>query len=79
MYPDRLSEFVALKSDKITYKPLDIKANPATKDQLFQAINTIMGNIKHDLFVIYHGIRVDNLAFYLTAFAWQFNHRHDLK
>ena len=79
MYSDSLLEFAALKSDAITHKPINISANPAAKDQLFQAINTIMGNLKRYLLGIHHAIRVDNLAHYLAAFAWRFNHRYDLK
>ena len=58
---------------------MNISANPDAKDQLFQAINTIMGNLKRYLLGIHHAIRVDNLARYLAAFAWRFNHRYDLK
>ena len=79
MYSDSLSGFAALKSDEITHKPINISANPATKDQLFQAINTIMGNLKRYLLGIHHAIRVGNLAGCLALFPWLFNHRHDLK
>ena len=40
------------------------------KDQLFEVINIIMGNVKRYLLGIHHAI---------TAFAWRFNHRYDLK
>ena len=38
-----------------------------------------MGNLKCYLLGMHHAIRVDNLARYLAAFAWRFNHRYDLK
>ena len=38
-----------------------------------------MGNLKRYLLGIHHAVRVDNLARYLVAFAWRFNHRYDLK
>ena len=38
-----------------------------------------MGKLKRYLLGIHHVIRLDNLARYLTAFSWQFNHRDDLK
>ena len=79
VYSDSLSGFAGLKSDEITHKAVNISANPDAKDQLFQAINTIMGNLKRYLLGIHHAIRVDNLARYLAAFAWRFNHRYDLK
>ena len=79
MYSDSLSGLAGLKSDEITHKAVNIGANPDAKDQLFQAINTIMGNLKRYLLGIHHAIRVDNLARYLAEFAWRFNHRYDLK
>ena len=79
VYSDSLSGFAGLKSHAITHKPVNISASPAIKDQLLQAINTIMGNLKRYLLGIHHAIRVDNLARYLAAFAWRFNHRYDLK
>ena len=33
-----------------------------------------MGKLKRYLLGIHHVIRLDNLARYLTAFSWQFNH-----
>ena len=60
-----------------THKSVNISASPATKDQLLQAINTIIGNLKRYLLGIHHAIRVDNLARYLAAFAWRFNYRYD--
>ena len=56
MYSDSLSGFAALKSNEITHKPIHISTNPATKDQLFQVINTIMGNLKRYLLGIHHAI-----------------------
>ena len=44
VYLDSLSGFAGLQSDDITHKPVSISAHPAAKDQLLQAINTIMGN-----------------------------------
>lgn len=76
---DSLSGFAALKSNKIKHKPINIRANTTTKDQLFQAINTIAGNLKSYLLGIHNAIGEDNLARYLAAFAWQFNHRYNLK
>ena len=38
-----------------------------------------MGNLKRYLLGIHHAIMVDNLARYLAAFAWRFNHQYDLK
>ena len=46
MYSDSLSGFAALKSEEITHKTVNISTNLAAKDQLFQAINTIIGNLK---------------------------------
>ena len=68
-----------LKSDKIIHKAVNISANPDAKEQLFQAINTIMGHLKRYLLGIHHAVRVDNLVRYLAAFTWRFNHRYDLK
>ena len=79
LYSDSLSGFTEIKSNEITHKPVNISANPAAKDQLFQAINTIMGNLRRYLLGIHHVIRVDNLARYLAAFAWRFKHQYNLK
>lgn len=37
---------------------------------MFQAINTIMGNLKRYLLGIHHAIWVDNIIRYLAAFSW---------
>ena len=79
MYLDSLSRFTGLKSDEITHEAVNISANPDAKDQLFKAINTIMGHLKRYLLGIHHTVRVDNLIRYLAAFIWRFNHRYDLK
>ena len=49
------------------------------KGHIFQAINTIMGNLKWYLIGIHHAIRTGNIVRYLATFAWRFNHRYDLK
>ena len=79
VYLDSLSRFTGLKSDEITHEAVNISANPDAKDQLFKAINTIMGHLKRYLLGIHHTVRVDNLIRYLAAFIWRFNHRYDLK
>ena len=61
------------------HKPISISVILDTKDQLLQAINTIIGNLKPYLVGIHHAILVDNLARYLAAFTERFNHQHDLK
>ena len=32
-----------------------------------------------NLLGIYHALQAGNIAHYLAAFAWRFNHRYDLK
>ena len=46
VYSDSLSGFAGIKLDEITHKAVNISAKPDAKDQLFQAIYTIMGNLK---------------------------------
>ena len=38
-----------------------------------------MRNLKRYLLGMHHVVRADNLARYLAAFAWHFNHQCDLK
>ena len=56
-----------------------MSAHSDAKDPIFQALNTIMGNLKRYLLGVHHAIEAGNIARYLAAFAWRLNDGDDFK
>ena len=79
VYSDNLLGFSGVKASDMVHKSINISAQPDATDQMFQAINTIMGHLRRYLLGVHHAVRAVNIARYLAAFAWRFNHRYDLK
>ena len=79
VFSDGLPAFSALKGENIEHVAVNISKNPQEKDGLFMAINTVMGNLKRYILGIHHAVRAHRVARYLSAFAWRFNNRYNLK
>lgn len=76
---DGLACFAAFKRHGFAHFPITTKnASSMINDEVFNAVNTMLGNVKNSIHGAYHAVSARHLPRYLAEFSYRFNRRFDL-